>query len=360
VLIAFVLPGFSLAQSPPPASPLQQLQAARAQLDAGHRTEARAQLEPLAHGDDRRAAGEAAYLLATMSEHDLRFAEARHWFGESVTIDPGGRYAARGLARIQYLDAHSEGEFVPLTALERARNHPGSATDASAVEDLAHALPSFPQGLVRAESLLLIGQAYAGRLHRSADAVAVLRSLARDPSATTDTRALALSLLTNVRKERGELRPLLADLLELHGPDTEIALVRQLLRREVIWKIALVLTALVLAAGLAAVLRAVRSGRMGAVFRAWARPLPLAHLAMLSLGGALLARSESGHPTSPFLAFGAGALLVYLAAAAWNIVGSTAVWARIARAMTCALGLLAVSFLVMHRFDQDMLLGIGL
>jgi hypothetical protein len=118
--------------------------------------------------------------------------------------------------------------------------------------------------------------------------------------------------------------------------------------------------AIVIVAGAIAIAQTSRRKRMGALFAAWKRPLPLAHLGMLSLGGALLAHSYEDHDMRPFFGFGGGALVVYFAATAWSLAGSTHVVARIARAVACALAVLSVSFLAMHRFDLGMLEGINL
>ena len=61
---------------------------------------------------------------------------------------PGARRRATDLA------ARAEGDFQPLTTLERSRRSPEAARDRAAIEALAGEAGGFPDGLVRSEARL--------------------------------------------------------------------------------------------------------------------------------------------------------------------------------------------------------------
>lgn len=332
-------------------------------LDANDLDAARRFLEPVANSTESSLAAQAWALLGEISERQLRFHEALAAYRTSVARDPGGRYAARALARVEYLQARSEGDFVPLTILERVRSDPKRISDPAAIAELVRAARAFPPGWVRSEALLLAGQAYASRLDRPHEAGEVLHELATDSGASRDMRRLALQLLAQVRERTGEIDRALNEQRQLGGDPNTIARLQRLLRRRVLYRVALSTIVSVLFVGIATSVRALRAGRGRDLRRAWFRPLPLAHIAMLSVGGGLLARTHDDPGTNhfpPFLGLGVGALLVYLSATAWSLMGSSRHLARVGRALACALAMLAVSFLAMHRFDPGMLDGIGL
>jgi hypothetical protein len=335
----------------------------REALDRGDLAAARAQFEAASRATEPRVAAQAFFLLGEVSERQLRFPDAVAAYRASLERDPGGRYAARALARIEFLQEHAEGGFAPLVALERVRSDPARASDPAAIAELARAAREFPPGPVRAEARLLVAQAYAGRLDRPREAVPVLRELATDPGASVDMRRLATQLLAQVRERTGELDLAVAELRELGADAATLARFERLVRRRTLHKVALGSTALVALAGALAVVRALRAGRGRELLRVWLRPLPLAHIAMLSIGGGLLAHTydEGGlSHLGPFFGLGVGTLAMYLAAAAWSLVGSARAAARAGRAVACAAAMLAVSFLAMHHYDPGMLDGIGL
>ena len=365
-VVALVAPVAS-AQTPsaPPAAAndsdeLTRLARARSQLDAGDLATAEPVLRALSDSASPRVAGQAWFSRGVLEEKRFAFAVAVDAYAQSIARDPGGRYAARAAARVDSLRARSEGDYVPLTALERVRSSPTLSSDATAIAALARDADHFPPGPVRGEARLLAAQAYMGRLHRPGDAPPVLRAIALDTSASPDLRRIAVDLLTRVREERGEFAIALTELNEIHAPEANIVRIRRQVRRAVLFRIAWGSIALVLAAGVLAIARLARTKRMRELLTAWKRPLPLAHLAMLSLGGAYLAHSYEDHDVRPFYAFGVGALAVYLAASAWSLAGSRHAVLRVARALACAIAVLAVSFLAMHRFDAGMLEGINL
>ena len=349
-----------IVTAPATEDPAVALAAARDALDTDNLVRARELLTPLVNSDRPPVVAQAHFFLGDLAEKELHFANALTSYRDSVGVDPGGRYASRALARIEFLSTRSEGDFAPLVALERVRANPARSSEGRAIDDLVRRAAGFPPGLSRVEARLLAAQAYAGRLNRPADAVPVLLALIADSSASADLHRLALDLLAQTRVRLGQFSIALDEQRALGGRDETVAQMRQLARREKLRIAALAVTLCVLLAGLIAVVRAVRKQQFGALARAWRRPLPLAHIAMFSIGGAMLAHTYDDHDPNPFLGLGAGAILVYLAATAWSFVGSQRAPARIVRVTLCSLAMLAVSFLAMHRFDAGMLEGIGL
>ncbi len=333
---------------------------AREAIDRNDLSDADAILAPLRAVSSPRRSAVALFLSGNVHELRREFAPALTVYRASVARDPSSRYASRALARIDALAAEDEGSFAPLAVLERIRSDPALASNPGEIAALARAARSFPPGRVRADARLVVAQAYVGRLHRPADALPILHELALDRSAPAGVRQLASELLVQAGLATRRLAETLPDLRALGADPLTLARVRRLLRRDQLRPVAWIAVAAVLLLGLASAIRAARSGRARAILRGWFRPLPLAHLAMLCLGGAVLAHSHDDHDVRPFLALGAGALAVYLAAVAIAVVGSKHAVFRTLCGVACFAGVLAVSFLAMDRFDPGMLEGIGL
>lgn len=357
-----LLAALALYAAPAHAQWTERLSAAREAMELGDAGAARAELTAIAaQAEEPRDRATARYFLAVIDDEASRFAEALAGYRAFVTADPGSRYAGRAQARADDLAAHAEGGFAPLAALERVRRSPTLPSDPAALERLEREARGWPAGLVRAEARHMIAEGYASRLQRPTDAARVYRDLARDPSTPQTLRDLAAQKLVELGVTLGTEERVAREVGAVAAVDPEVRALaavhvrRQRLRRGAIG--ALSLTALL---GAAALIRAARSGRVGEVLRAWRRPLPLAHLALLSLGGAGLAHLSDGHEGAPFFALGAGTLGVYLAVTAAAVMGSTRWPARIARAALGLLAVLAVSFLAMERLDVMMLEGINL
>ncbi|MBI5513901.1 MAG: hypothetical protein HY909_09045 [Deltaproteobacteria bacterium] len=340
------------------AQPAGPLQTAREALDARELDRARALLGPLTQGPDAREAAEALYLLGAVEDEALAFPAAREAYRASVARDPSSRYAGRALARAEELGAHAEGGFGPLRRLERVRRDPRVANDPGELEGLEREAVAFPPGKVRGEALFLVGEAYLGRLDRPRDALRVFRLLATDPGADGDLRDLAGTRMLDARRTLGEASEAVEDLRAVRGSPELQAEARVLARRVKLHRAALAVLALALFLGTTALTRAARGGRLGAVLRAWARPLPWVHLGLLGLGGGALARAFDEHDPGPFHALGAGSLVLYLLMSGWAVVGARR-WAP-ARAAVGALSVLALSYLVMEQLDPRMLEGIHL
>ena len=182
VLAALALPTAALGQSP------TRIEAGRAALEAGDTARARAAFtEAVSQGDPAEAAlGE--YHLAHMADEALDFPAALAGYRRFVARDPGSRYASRALARIDDLQAHAEGGFAPLAALERVRRSTALSDDPRALEALDRASQGWPAGSVRAEAWMLVAEAYAGRMRRPRPAAEVFLRLAEDEQAPAQLR----------------------------------------------------------------------------------------------------------------------------------------------------------------------------
>ena len=360
--IATLLAALSLAASPAWAQWTERLSAARDAMESGDAGAARAELQAIAaQADEPRDRATARYFLAVLDDEAYRFAEALAGYRAFVAEDPGSRYAGRAQARADDLAGHAEGAFAPLAALERVRRSPALASDPDALARLERDARAWPPGPVRAEARHLVAEGYGSRLRRPDDAARVYRDLARDPSTPQTYRDLAAQKLVELGVTLGAEDRVARDVSAVRRVDPEVrALAALHARRKHLRRSAIGVLSLTALLGASAAWRAWRAGRIGEVLRAWRRPLPLAHLALLSLGGAGLAHLSDGHEGGPFFALGAGTLGVYLAVTAAAVVGSARWPARAARALLGLLAVLAVSYLAMERLDVMMLEGINL
>ncbi len=295
-----------------------------------------------------------------MADEDFEFARALAGYRDLLARDPGSRFAARAQARVEDLEHHGEGGFAPLTILERVRRDETLANSLAAIQRLEREAERFPPGLVRAEARQLVGEAYLSRLQRPREAARVLHALANDDAAPQDVRSLAAERLVQARALMGEEVSAASEVSAMRVDPEVQHDARVLARRAMLRMASWVTLSLTAAMGLLSLALMARARRAGEVWRAWRRPLPIAQITLLTLGGGGLAKLFDEHEMSPFLLLGAGSLGVYLAAAAWSVAGSARVSARIARGMLCLLAALAVAFLTMDALDPMMLEGINL
>ncbi len=342
------------AQSP------ARIEAGRAAVEAGDVVRARAAFTAALRQGDAAEAALGEYYLAQMDDEALDFPAALAGYRRFVARDPGSRFASRALARIDDLAAHGEGGFAPLVALERVRRSPALSDDPRALEALDRESRAWPDGRVRAEAWMLVGEAYAGRMRRQREAAEVFLRLAGDTGSPAALRELAATRLVEARAALGESTVAERELAGVAVPDEVRAEATLLARRVRLRRSAIAVLALVAAAGLAAMAMAWRRGQLGEVWRRWRRPMPLVQLAVLTVGGGAMAKVADEHDVSPFAVLGGGALAVYLVAVALNVVGGAGGGARAARATVTAMAVLAVSYLAMLGLDPMMLEGIGL
>jgi tetratricopeptide (TPR) repeat protein len=281
--IALAVPA-RVANAGEPQLALEEANAALA-AQPPQRDRARNALERAAAAEDQGAASQAYYRLGILDEEDEEFARALTQYRRSLATQPvssGGHWSRNASKRMQWLAVRSEGNFAPLTRLHRFKRDPALLADAEAVAAFARDTEAFPPGIVRAEARTFVGAAWLGTLHRPHDAVRVFRLVVTDPTADAGTllvgvRGLVDALLADGQLDEAEKQA------NLHAVQLEpevVARVRQLLRRR--WLIRSSEMALVVVAGLAAIVLAVRRwpGRARA-----ARPLNLAPAGNRQLDG---------------------------------------------------------------------------
>lgn len=295
---------------------------------------------------------------AEAEEARFELAAAHSDYEACVRAAPSGRWASACRAREGDLAAHSEGGFVPLVALERARRGP---QDAIAIDLLASEAEGFPDGPVRAEARMLAAEAYIDRLGREDDGVRLLDRIVADPSADPLLRRFAARREADVHMAHNRLGA--ARDVAARAGDPELALhVDRAARRYYVNLTSIALLGLVFAGAGRAAVRAWRRRTLGPRLRAARGHVPaiLAFSVLAGAGGAALSWAfERGH-AAPFLWLGAAIAVVGLVARVWGAVGAPSRGARVARGALCALAVLGAAFLILEQAGTTYLLGFGL
>jgi hypothetical protein len=307
---------------------------------------------------------EALLQRAETDEDSGDFASALRHDRAAMAADPASVWAQRAAARIAWLRARSEGDFVPLARLEQVRRNPTLAADPGAVDGLAREADAFPPGPVRVEARMFVAEAWLGRMHRPVDALRELRAVSDDPEADPLTSRLAEREIVDALVGEGRLDEASAEATS-HTDRLDPRFVKQtraLVRRRTVRRGALAeLGAFALLAGVALV-RALRRGALGetrAALRTIA-PVAVAFLVYLAgVGGVLASQYESGN-AAPFVRLALAVLPLLLLARAWGAVGSTRAAARTGRAVLCAVSVLAVAFVLLDAANPSYLEGFGL
>ena len=319
----------------------------------------------LAHAEppgDR--AAEAAFLLGKLDEDDDAFDKAVADYRAAIRAAPESASAVRAAERLDWLEARSEGGFVPLSLLERIRRSPALSSNPEAIDRLAQQADGFPPGVVRVEARMLAAEAWLHRMQRPQRAIAELRAVAADPSCDPVTARLAEQELVDALLANATLDDAVAEaranatLLDRRSLTRVLGLVvRRTIRRVAI-------AVLVVFVGLAttALLRAYLRGDFPYAVHATRRLalLSVFFVAFLGLAGGMLASKYESGNSSPFLLLASVALPLVLVARAWGAVGSPFIVARAARALLCAATVLAAAFLLLEGLDPQYLSGFGL
>jgi hypothetical protein len=303
-------------------------------------------------------------LLGQIDEDESAFGPALAEYRQAVVAAASTRWALRASDRIDWLRARSEDDFRPLTALERVRRNPTVAADPAAIDELARQADAFPPGTVRVEARMLVAEAWLGRMHRPEAAVAALRAVSDDPKADHLTARLAERELVDVLATSGRIDEAAAE-ARSHANRLDARFVRQVVRLKVRRSVRYGALGVIGSFGALAAIsigRAARRGALGVAAGELRRLAPVATLfvAFVALGGGLLASNYESGNASPFLLLGVAVLPLVLVARAWGAVGSGSKPARVARALLCAVTVLAAAFLLLDSVHPQFLEGFGL
>ncbi|MBL8605492.1 MAG: hypothetical protein JNK72_26410 [Myxococcales bacterium] len=297
------------------------------------------------------------YFLAATDDEAMAFGAALDGYRRFVALDPSSRWASRAIARIEDLEAHAEGDFAPLRALERVRRDPALARDLDAIRRLDAESARFAPGRVRAEARYLVAEAYLERLARPDDAVRVYLALARDGATPPHLRDLAADRLVTARQRSGDETQAAREVEGLDVDEAVRANARVLARRRALLRASVALLVALALSAAAAGVKIFRGRLKKSLVAQLARVTPLAQLGLLTAGGGLLAWRTDDHDPWPFLTLGLGTIGVYLAAVTLKTAG---LLPRALRAAFCALAVLAVAYLAMFLHDPQMLEGVSL
>jgi tetratricopeptide (TPR) repeat protein len=311
---------------------------------------------------DARSRARETFDRAERAASEGRFAEALEAYRGALAEDPSSPVAPAARARAADLAAHAEGNFAPLARLEEVRRDPKRAADRRAVLSLAEDLRGFPPGRVRSEARLFVADALWHRLGDPRAAVAPLEEVLADPEADPLLKSLALASLDALHRELGDLSAArgVVDRYPDLAPNQRREVLRLVRRERLKWASFGLLGALG-AIGVASVIRAARAMPLEEVKRAIIRPVAVAFALYLGAGGAIYVRLYGEGDVRPFLWLGLGILGVDWIARAWRIGSRNSRPAvRAARAIVCAVGVLAVGFLALERADAGYLESFGL
>ncbi len=317
----------------------------------------------LARGETNDAA-ETIYRRAEADDARGAYALALSEYEEAIRKLPSGAFVPKAHARAETLKSHAEGDFVPFSRLERLRRDPRLSSEPESLTTLLGEASSFGPGLVRGEARMLVAEAYAGRLHRTRDAIAVLELVVHDPSADPLTARLAVRMLVDAHLATGNLDAAASATRENEELSDKglIAKVAGLVRRRTLHRAA---TLLLVSAGLLAAIAIARAARRGlhtelrgALTRSFG--FAAAFCGYIAIGGTLLASGYTAETAAPFLAFGGALLPIVLVARTWAAAGSPRTPARALRAAICGITVVCAGFLVLEWVDTSYLESFGL
>lgn len=312
--------------------------------------------------DDRQQQARTAYETAERAASELRFVEAVDAYDRAMTLDPSAPFVRIARARVADLRAHAEGNFVPLARLESVRR--SLTTTREDIDELARDAAQFPAGRVRSEAQLVVAEAYWHRFGEPDLAAHALEAVLVDSSADRVTRTLALGQFVALERERDRLEAA-ARIVAMY-PDLSPSLraeMARLVRRVWLGRVAKVVVVAVLLVGVLAVIRAILGQRRDPdlVLREVVRPASMAFALYMAGAASLLVRLHGEGDVRPFLWLGLGVLAIDAAARGWRLgfVDERKV-ARMVRAITCGVAVVALAFLALQYADAAYLETLGL
>jgi hypothetical protein len=249
-------------------------------------------------------------------------------------------------------------------ALERMRASSALSNDPAAVESLARLADGAPPSQQRAEARMLVAEAWLGRMHRTDDALRVLRLVAEDPAADALTSRLAERELVDTWIAQGRLGEAARE-VRLHPERVDLRFAKQVLRLERRQMLAVAATAELVLFGILVAFALVRAARRHGLqaalvgLRSLAPIVAAFCLYVAAVGGLLATQFEKGN-AAPFVWLGGILAPVVLMARAWGAVGSPERPARIGRALLSAASAVAAAFLLLATYSPLYLEGFGL
>ncbi len=280
------------------------------------------------------SAVETAYRRAAALDREGDPAAALAAWRDVIAEAPGSRMASRAQRRVDWLEARSEDDFRPLTALLRFRasDDPDRAAFASEVE-------AMPEGRVRVEARLSLAQAFA-RAGDTDRAAATYRAVIAEPRVLEDESRLARDELAGALAAGGDLGAALDELEGAGMSDSArhgvlLRAARRTFLEPMAWAAIALFVVLVLAG-----IQRVRG--VGRALAALGDPATLAAVAIVAIGPYLIARATGDEATFAFAVLGAanalGLLLAFAARAAFPSAPSPARRALSVTAVLAALG----------------------
>ncbi len=250
------------------------------------------------------------------------------------------------------------------TRLEQIRNDPELSSNPAVLEDLAAQASAAPATSVRGDARLVVAEAWLGRLHRQADALAMLRQVADDPAADLLTARLAEREIVDTLIAQGHIMGAASE-VRAHESQVDARFAKQVRKLERrLWLRAAALGEIFLFA-LLTTLALVRAQRQRVLvlaldaLRSFA-PSAVAFAAFVGIvGGTLASQFEKGN-AAPFLLLGAAGAPLVLLGRAWSAVGAADAPARVGRGIVCAASTLAAAFVLLEYCSPMYLEGFGL
>jgi tetratricopeptide (TPR) repeat protein len=312
--------------------------------------------------DESKSAARTAYEQAEGAAAKLHFSEALAAYDRAISLDPSAPFVRVARARAADLRAHAEGDFIPLTRLEKVRRNPTATRED--IENLAQDALQFPPGRVRSEAQLVVAEAFWHRFGAPDLAARALDAALEDSSADRLTRALALSELVALERERERLDA--AASVVARFPDLApnlTAEIRRLVRRVWLGRLAWGGFSGLIIFGIIGVFRAIFTHRAepDEVIRKVVRPFSVGFALYIGAVASLLVRVHGEGDVRPFLWLGFGVLAVDVSVRGWRAgFVDERFFARMFRALASVFGVFAVAFLALQYADAAYLETLGL